>query len=134
MQLENRRFLNVLFLVGLGVICSCAIILKGPEKFERVEAKFFLIPTSSRVSTSYAVKLPEQRIIRRLVIHTLYPIRNTAVYVRVGEDMWKIAKQIKGKIEGETTVDITVRGDAVRVTDPMGFIQDVEVFVVPKSN
>ncbi|MDE0300287.1 MAG: hypothetical protein OXN17_16750 [Candidatus Poribacteria bacterium] len=84
--------------------------------------------------TSYAVKLAEQRIIRQLFIHTLFPMRNTHIYVRVGENTWKIVKHVKGKIEGVTAIDIRARGDAVRITDPMGFIQDVEVFAVPKSN
>ncbi len=124
----------MILFISLGAICACAKILEGPEELERVEAEFFLVPTSSRLSTSYAVKFPEQRVIRRLVIHTLYPMRNTHVYVRVGENTWKIVKQVKGKIEGATAIDITARGDAVRITDPMGFIQNVEVFVVPKSN
>ena len=136
MQLHIVNLFIIVVTVSLGVT-GCAKILEDQGELERVEATFFYDSTSVSVPSAYAVELSEQRIIRRIVIHSLDRIRNTDIYVRVGKDKWLHTKQIKGWIEGATTFNIRARGDAVRVipkSDALRVIQDVEVFAVPKKN
>ena len=70
-----------------------------------------------------------------MVIHSLDPIRGTDIYVRDGEDNWRIAKEVKRSIKGATRISLRATGDAVRVipkTDALGVITKVEVFAVPE--
>ena len=98
---------------------------------------FYYDSHSASIPSAYSVKLPEHRLIRKVVIHSLNPIRGTDIYVRDGEDEWRLVKEVKGYIEGETPTPINVRatGDAVRVipkTDALGAITKVEAFAVPE--
>lgn len=73
--------------------------------------------------------------IRQVIIHSLDPIRGTDIYVREKADEWKLVKQIKRRIHGETRINIRATGDAVRVipkTDALGVITGVEIFAVRK--
>ena len=135
MQFQHDNLIIVLVMVCLGTTIGCAKILEEQRELEHVDAKFFYDSTSSSIPSAYAVELPEQRTIRRIIVHSVDRIRNTDIYVRSGKNRWIHAKQIKGWIEGATDIDIRARGDAVRVipkTDALRVIQDVEVFVVPK--
>ena len=137
MLLHFRNLIIIVLTVSLGTIVGCAKILEGQGELERVEARFFYDPMSASLVSGYAVELPEQRVIRKIIIHSLDRIRNTDIYVRAGKDGWIHIKQIKGWIEGTTIINIRARGDAVRVipkTDALRVIQDVEVFAVPKPN
>lgn len=137
MQVQHEYFIIALIIVSLGISSGCAKILEGQSELERVDATFFYDPTSVSIPSAYAVELPEQRIIRKIIVHSLDRIRNTDIYVRSGKHRWIHAKQIKGWIKGATTVDIRAKGDAVRVipkTDVLRVIQDIEVFAVPIYN
>ena len=137
MHVQHVNLIIALIIVSLGTLTGCAIILEEQSELERVDATFFYDPTSASIPSAYAVELSEQRIIRRVIVHSLDRIRNTDIYVRSGKNRWVHAKQIKGWIEGATTVDIRAKGDAVRVipkTDVLRVIQDIEVFAVPKPN
>ena len=137
MHVQHVNLSIALIIVSLGTLTGCAIILEEQSELERVDATFFYDPTSASIPSAYAVELSEQRIIRRVIVHSLDRIRNTDIYVRSGKNRWVHAKQIKGWIEGATTVDIRAKGDAVRVipkTDVLRVIQDIEVFAVPKPN
>ena len=137
MQFQHGNLIIVLVMVSLGATIGCAIILEDQGELERVDATFFYDPTSASIPSAYAVELPEQRIIRQVIVHPIDRIRNTDIYVRTGEDRWIHVKQIKGWIEDATAINIRARGDAVRVipkTDALRVIQDVEVFAVPKPN
>ena len=135
MQFQHGNLIIVFVMASLGATIGCAKILEDQVELERVDATFFYDSTSSSIPSAYAVELPEQRTIRRIIVHSVDRIRNTDIYVRSGKNRWIHAKQIKGWIEGATDIDIRARGDAVRVipkTDALRVIQDVEVFVVPK--
>ena len=122
-------------LVGLAYLGGCALIMEEPLELEAVEAVFYYDPHSASIPSAYSVKLPERRMIRQVVIHSLDPIRGTDIYVREKEDRWRLVKEIKTMIEGATRINIRGAGDAVRVipkTDALGVITDVEVFVVPE--
>ena len=137
MHVQHVNLIIALIIVSLGTLTGCAIILEEQSELERVDATFFYDPTSASIPSAYAVELSEQRIIRRVIVHSLDRIRNTDIYVRSGKNRWVHAKQIKGWIEGATTVDIRAKGYAVRVipkTDVLRVIQDIEVFAVPKPN
>ena len=137
MHVQHVNLIIALIIVSLGTLTGCAIILEEQSELERVDATFFYDPTSASIPSAYVVELSEQRIIRRVIVHSLDRIRNTDIYVRSGKNRWVHAKQIKGWIEGATTVDIRAKGDAVRVipkTDVLRVIQDIEVFAVPKPN
>ena len=114
---------------------SCALIMEEPPELEPVEAVFYYDPHSASIASAYSVKLPKRRMIRQVVIHSLDPIRGTDIYVREGEDEWRIAKEVKRYIEGATRISLRATGDAVRVipkTDALGVITKVEVFAVPE--
>ena len=137
MQFQREYFFIALVMISSGTTIGCANLLKEQGELERVDAAFFHDPASASVFGAYSVELSEERIIRRIIVHSLDRIRNTDVYVRSGEDGWVHTKQIKGWIEGAATVDIRARGDAVRVipkTYVMRVIKDIEVFAVPKPN
>ena len=123
--------------ISFGTMTGCAKLLEVPEELERIDATFFYDPMSASLPSAHAVKLREQRHIRRVVIHSIDRMRNTDIYVRTGEDRWVHVKQFKGWIEGVTSVDIRAEGDAVRVipkTHALGLIKKVEVFALPKPH
>ena len=116
-------------------IWGCALILEEPPELESVEAVFYYDPHSASIASAYSAKLPERRMIRQVVIHSIDPIRGTDIYVREKEDKWLLVKEIKEMIEGMTRINVRATGNAVRVipkTDALGVITNVEVFVVPK--
>ena len=122
-------------LLGWIWLAGCALIMEEPPELEAVEAVFYYDPHSASIPSAYSVKLPERRMIRQVVIHSLDPIRGTDIYVREQEDKWRLVREIKTMIEGVTRINIRATGDAVRVipkTDALGVITDVEVFVVPQ--
>ena len=122
-------------LLGWIWLAGCALIMEEPPELEAVEAVFYYDPHSASIPSAYSVKLPEHRLIRQVVIHSLDPIRGTDIYVREQEDKWRLVREIKTMIEGVTRINIRATGDAVRVipkTDALGVITDVEVFVVPQ--
>ena len=122
-------------LVGWTWLAGCALIMEELPELEPVEAKFYYDPHSASIPSAYSVKLPERRMIRQVVIHSLDPIRGTDIYVREKEDSWKLVKEIKTMIDGATRITVRATGDAVRVipkTDALGVITKVEIFVVPK--
>ena len=134
--MKYRGTLGYIALGGVLVwLSSCALILEEPPELEQVEAEFYYDPHSATIASAYSAKLPERRMIRQVVIHSLDPIRGTDIYVREAEDRWKLVKEIKTMIEGEVRINVRATGDAVRVipkTDALGVITKVEVFVVPK--
>lgn len=137
MRFQHRNLAISLLLISLGATVGCAKILEDQTELERVEATFFYDPTSASVVGAYSVKLPEERLIRRIIVHSLDPIRNTDIYVRTGEHGWIHTRQIKGWLKGASTIDIRAKGDAVRVipkTVLIRVIKDIEVFAVPKPN
>ena len=104
-------------------------------ELEAVDAEFYYDPHSESLPSAYSVKLPERRMIRQVVIHSLDPIRGTDIYVRDREGDWKLVKEIKRYIEGTVPIKLRAAGDAVRVipkTYALGVITKVEVFAVPK--
>ena len=126
---------GVLLLAG-GLTCfsGCALIMEPQVELEAVDAEFYYDPHSESLPSAYSVKLPERRMIRRVVIHSLDPIRGTDIYVRDGEDEWRLVKEVKRYIEGATRIKVRATGDAVRVipkTYALGVITKVEVFAVP---
>ena len=96
---QHEYFIVVLAMVSLGATIGCAIILEDQGELERVDAAFFYDPTSASIPSAYAVELSEQRIIRRIVVHSLDRIRNTDIYVRSGKKRGIHAKQIKSPFE-----------------------------------
>lgn len=120
-------------LVGLG---GCALIMEEPAELDAAEPVFYYDPHSASIPSAYSVQLPERRMIRQVVIHSLDPIRGTDIYVREKEDRWKRVKEIKTVIGGATRINVRATGDAVRVipkTDALGVITKVEVFAVQKE-
>ena len=114
---------------------GCAFIMEELPELEPVEAVFYYDPHSASIASAYSAKLPKRRMIRQVVIHSLDPIRGTDIYVRDGEDNWRIAKEVKRSIKGATRISLRATGDAVRVipkTDALGVITKVEVFAVPE--
>ena len=114
---------------------GCAFIMEELPELEPVEAVFYYDPHSASIASAYSAKLPKRRLIRQVVIHSLDPIRGTDIYVRDGEDNWRIAKQVKRSIKGATRINLRATGDAVRVipkTDTLGVITKVEVLAVPE--
>ncbi len=114
---------------------GCAFIMEELPELEPVEAVFYYDPHSASIASAYSAKLPKRRLIRQVVIHSLDPIRGTDIYVRDGEDNWRIAKEVKRSIKGATRISLRATGDAVRVipkTDALGVITKVEVFAVPE--
>ena len=81
MQLQHGNLIIVLVMVSLGATIGCAIILEDQGELERVDATFFYDPTSASIPSAYAVELPEQRIIRQVIVHPIDRIRNTDIYV-----------------------------------------------------
>lgn len=137
MLFQHKNLAISLFLISLGTTIGCAAILEDQTELERVEATFFYDPASASVLGAYSVELPEERLIRRIIVHSLDPIRNTDIYVRTRERGWIHTKQIKGWIEEASTISIRAKGDAVRVipkTVLMRVIKDIEVFAVPKPD
>ena len=123
-------------LVDGGVACfaGCALIMEDQGELEAVDAEFYYDPHSESLPSAYSVKLPERRMVRQVVIHSLDPIRGTDIYVRDGEDEWRLIKEVKRYIEGATRIKVRATGDAVRVipkTYALGVITKVEVFAVP---
>ena len=120
---------------GLAIFSGCALIMEPQVELEAVDAEFYYDPHSESLPSAYSVKLPERRMIRQVVIHSLDPIRGTDIYVRDGKGDWKLAKEIKRYIEGTVPIKLRAAGDAVRVipkTYALGVITKVEVFAVPK--
>ena len=113
---------------------GCALIMEDQGELEAVDAEFYYDPHSESLPSAYSVKLPERRMVRQVVIHSLDPIRGTDIYVRDGEDEWRLIKEVKRYIEGATRIKVRATGDAVRVipkTYALGVITKVEVFAVP---
>ena len=114
---------------------GCALIMEPQVELEAVDAEFYYDPHSESLPSAYSVKLPERRMIRQVVIHSLDPIRGTDIYVRDGEGDWKLIKELKRYIEGTVPIKLRATGDVVRVipkTYALGVITKVEVFAVPK--
>ena len=123
-------------LLGWIWLAGCAFIMEEPPELEAVEAIFYYDPHSASIPSAYSVRLPVRRMIRQVVIHSLYPIRGTDIYAREKEDSWKLVKEIKTVIEGATRINVRATGDAVRVipkTLALGVITKVEVFTVQKE-
>lgn len=122
-------------LVGWTWLLGCALILEEPPALEPIKAVFYYDPHSASIASAYSVRLPERRMIRQVIIHSIDPIRGTDIYVREKEDEWLLVKEIKEMIKGVTRINVRATGNAVRVipkTDALGVITNVEVFVVPK--
>ena len=133
--MANRLSTLAIVLVSLAQLGGCAFILEEPPELEAVEAIFYYDPHSASIPSAYSVELPERRMVRQVVIHSLDSIRGTDIYVREKEDRWRLVKEIKTMIDGATRINVRATGDAGRVvpkTDALGVITDVEVFAVPK--
>ena len=133
--MANRLSTLAIVLVSLAQLGGSAFILEEPPELEAVEAIFYYDPHSASIPSAYSVELPERRMVRQVVIHSLDSIRGTDIYVREKEDRWRLVKEIKTMIDGATRINVRATGDAVRVvpkTDALGVITDVEVFAVPK--
>lgn len=74
--------------------------MEESHELEVIEAVFHYDPHSASISSAYSVKLPERRIIQQVVINSLDPIRGTDIYVREGEDKWRLVREIKVKLRG----------------------------------
>ncbi len=137
MQFQRGKFIIALVIINLGTALGCAKLLEEPPQLERVNATFFYDPMSASVLGAYSVELPEERDIRRVIVHSLDRNRNADIYVRAGKHGWIHTEQIKSMSEGATIINLRARGDAVRVipkTVVIRVIQDVEVFAIPKQN
>lgn len=95
MQFQVVNFVSSLLLISLGTTIGCAKLLEDQSELERVEATFFYDPTSASVLGAYSVKLPEERLTRRIIVHSLDPIRNTDIYVRTGEHSGFIQNKLR---------------------------------------
>ncbi|MDE0040716.1 MAG: hypothetical protein OXT74_01660 [Candidatus Poribacteria bacterium] len=130
----NKRISKVAIVLAASAwLIGCASILKEPPELEPVEAVLYYDPHAASIPSAYSVKLPERRMIRQVVIHSIDPIRGTDIYVREKEDIWRLVKEVKSMIDGTTRIDVKAFGDAVRVvpkTELMGVITNVEVFTV----
>ena len=127
---------GVLLLAG-GLTCfsGYVLIMEPRVELEAVDAELYYDPHSESLPSAYSVKLQERRMIRQVVIHSLDPIRGTDIYVRGGEDEWRLIKEVKKHIEGATRIKVRTTGDALRVipkTHTLGVITKVEVFAVPE--
>ena len=134
--MANRLSKMTIALVGLAYLTGCALIMEEPLELEPVEAVFYYDPHSASIPSAYSVRLPEHRLIRQVVIHSLDPIRGTDIYVREKEDKWRLVKEIKTMIDGTTRINVRAAGDAVRVipkTHALGVITKVEVFAAQKE-
>ena len=63
-------------------------------ELEVVDAMFYYDLHSASIPSTYSVKLPERRMVRQVVIHSLDPIRGTDAYVRDGEDEWRLIQEV----------------------------------------
>lgn len=125
----------VLVFGALAIFSGCALIMEPQVELEAVDAGFYYDPHSESLPSAYSVKLPERRMIRQVVIHSLDPIRGTDIYVRDGEGDWTLVTEIKRYIKGTVPIKLRAAGDAVRVipkTYALGVITKVEVFAVPE--
>ena len=65
-------------------------------------------------------------------------MKNVDIYVRVGNDDWKIAKQLKRPVDAATRIGINMRADDIRVVQKtavlngLDFIEDIEVYAQRK--
>ena len=69
---------------------------------------------------------------------TVDPVRNVDIYVRVGNNNWKIAKQLKRPVGRATSIRINMRAEDIRVVqntaivNKLDFIEDIEVYAQTK--
>ena len=69
---------------------------------------------------------------------TADPVRNVDIYVRVGNNHWKIAKQLKRPVGRDTSIRINMRAEDIRVVqntavaNKLDFIDDIVVYAQKK--
>ena len=86
----------------------------------------------------YFYMLDEPRFVRQIRLHTVDPVRNTDVYVRAGNEDWKLVSRRNKSIDAKTSIGINMRADtilAVQNTDRImrrDLIKDFDVYVQRK--
>ena len=86
----------------------------------------------------YFYLLDKPRFVRRIRLHTVDPVRNTDVYLRAGNEDWKLVSRRNKSIDAKTSIGINMRADTILVvqnTDRIlrqDFIEDIDVYVQGK--
>ena len=117
---------------GPAIFSGCAAIIEALSELESVDAEFYYEPHSASIAHAYSVKLPEHPMIRQGIIHSFDPISDTDIYVRDGEDEWKLFKEIKRHRGGHPNQLASTR-EAVRVipkTYANGVTTMIQVYAV----
>ena len=69
---------------------------------------------------------------------TVDPVKNVDVYVRVGNENWRLAKQMKRPVGKGARIRINMRAEDIRVVqntalvNRLDFIEDIEVYAQKK--
>ena len=149
MSLQHRTVsMSLLLFVFAGMTGCAKLKAVGGGGLERAEGRFYAGPMGDfGGAMGYFFTLNEPRFVRRIVLHCASPVKNVDVYVRVGKDDWKVAKQLKKPVDSRTPIEINMRGDVVRVIQKSttwgsgeryraradrNLIRDIEVFVAQK--
>ena len=146
----RHRIVDIFLLLFLfaGIIGCAHLKAVGGGGLERAEGRFYAGPMGDfGGAVGYLFTLNEPRFVRRIVLHSVAPVKNVDVYVRVGKDEWKVAAQLKKPVDSRTPIEINMRGDVVRVVQKSitwgsgdryraragrNLIRDIEVFVAQK--
>ena len=104
MQFQHGNLIIVFVMASLGATIGCAKILEDQGELERVDATVFYDSTSSSIPSAYAVELPEQRTIRRIIVHSVDRIRNTDIYVRSGKTGGFMPSKSRAGLKGLPTL------------------------------
>lgn len=123
----------------------------GGGGVERVEGSFHIVRGHNQPLTGYgkAASIPgrgigyfymlgKPRFVRHIRLHTVDPVRNTDVYVRVGNEDWTLVSRRNKSIDAKTSIGINMRTDTILVvqnTDRImrrDFIEDINVYVQRK--
>ena len=86
----------------------------------------------------YFCKLDGPRFVRHIRLHSIDPVNNLDVYVRVGTGDWKLVSRLKKSIDAKTSIAINRRADEILVAQygcfiiGTDYIHDIAVCVQKK--
>ena len=90
--MANRLSTLAVALVFSPWLVGCALIMEEPPELVAV---FYYDPNSASIPRAYSVRLPEHRMIRPVVIPSLYAIRGTDIYVREKETSGESSQRLR---------------------------------------
>ena len=152
----TMKIARVLVLLACAALSGCARlqVLGGAMDgggVERAEGSFHIVRGHNQRLTGfgkaasipgrgigYFYMLDKPRFVRHIRLHTVDPVRNTDVYVRAGDEDWKLVNRRNKSIDAKTSIGINMRTDTILVvqnTDRImrrDFIEDIDVYVQRK--